>query len=110
MADHPSPCIRERESHDCELEAKARELGAMPDRYRPGPPKQPPIAGWTLHDDSHPNIAVDHTACIVCDRCEPASPDIAHHNVIGRARTGHADGHKCSEGQPRRASTAVTCG
>src|SRR5262249_7987491 len=110
MADPPPPRAPARAAHDRELEAKARELGARPDRYRPGPPKRPPIAGWTLRDDSHPNIAVDHAACIVCDRCVRACTDIAHNNVIGRAGKGNATVITFDAGQLMGASTCVSCG
>jgi len=110
MADHPSPCAREQETKDCELEAKARELRARPQRFQPGPPKRPPIAAWATHDDSHPNIAVDHAACIVCDRCVRACTDIAHNYVIGRAGKGNATVITFDAGQLMGASTCVSCG
>jgi len=110
LADHPSPCAREQETQDCELEAKARELRARPQRYQPGPPKRPPIAAWVTRDDSHPNITVDHAACIVCDRCVRACTDIAHNNVIGRAGKGNATVITFDAGQLMGASTCVSCG
>jgi len=77
MADHDAPAPAE-ESADCELELRAQELGRpSPGRYHAGPQKRPPIAGWTPADDSHPNIVVDHGACIVCDRCVRACTEVA---------------------------------
>ncbi len=110
MADHPTPCARQKDSGDCELELRARELGALPRRFGPGAPKQPPIASWAPLDDSHPNIAVDHAACIVCDRCVRACTDIAQNFVIGRAGKGNATVITFDTGRPMGDSTCVSCG
>ena len=110
MADHPAPCARQRDTQDCELELRARELGARPARYRPGTAKPVHQPGWKPSDDSHPNIAVDHSACIVCDRCVRACTDIAHNFVIGRAGKGNATVITFDAGAPMGQSTCVSCG
>ena len=110
MADHDAPCARQKESGDCELELRAQELGARRGRYHAGPQKRPPIAGWTPADDSHPNIAVDHAACIVCDRCVRACTDVAHNFVIGRAGKGNATVITFDAGRPMGESSCVSCG
>ncbi len=110
LADHPTPCARQRDTHDCELELRAAELDARPGRYPPGPPKPIRLPGWTPSDDSHPNIAVDHTACVVCDRCVRACNDIAHNFVIGRAGKGYGTVITFDAGAPMGQSTCVSCG
>src|SRR5215471_12571002 len=62
MADHPSPCTRQKHSGDCELETLAAAAGIS----------EPRFARRTVsrgQDDSSLSIAVDHDACILCDRC-----------------------------------------
>ena len=41
-------------------------------------------------DTSNPVIAVDHDACILCDRCVRACDDIQGNDVIGRTGKGYA--------------------
>ena len=41
-------------------------------------------------DESSPVIAVDHDACILCDRCIRACDDIQGNDVIGRSGKGYA--------------------
>jgi len=62
MSDHPSPCARQENSGDCELETLAKEAGV-------GTPRFPRRTISRGHDDSSLAIAVDHDACILCDRC-----------------------------------------
>jgi CRP-like cAMP-binding protein/Fe-S-cluster-containing hydrogenase component 2/ferredoxin len=110
MADHPSPCARQEETHDCELEQRAKEFGANPARFAKAVHEKAPFAGWTLDDTSHPNILVDHAACILCDRCVRGCTDQAGNFVIGRAGKGSStvitfdDGHRMGE------SSCVSCG
>src|SRR4051812_30429042 len=46
LADHPTPCARERTTRDCELEALGRKYGLQAPRLQPG----------GLRDDSSPVI------------------------------------------------------
>jgi len=62
MSDHPSPCTRQQNSGDCELETLAKAAGASQARFA----KRTVARG---KDDSSLAIAVDHDACILCDRC-----------------------------------------
>src|SRR5689334_2051414 len=62
MSDHPSPCARQQNSGDCELETLARAAGALQLRL----PRRTVARG---KDDSSLAIAVAHDACILCDRC-----------------------------------------
>jgi CRP-like cAMP-binding protein len=110
MADHPTPCARHADSHDCELELRAAEMDARPGRYAPAAIEPLPFAGWTPADASHPNIAVDHAACIVCDRCVRACSDVAHNFVIGRAGKGNSTVITFDDGRPMGESSCVSCG
>src|SRR5262245_61841396 len=78
LADHPSPCARERTTGDCELEAMARSHGLSGSPFAAQPPTE-------LRDVSSPVIAVDHDACILCDRCIRACDEVQSNHVIGRA-------------------------
>src|SRR5439155_19111858 len=62
MSDHPSPCARQEQSGDCELEGLAKAAGIAEARFA----KRSIARG---EDDSSLAIAVDHDACILCDRC-----------------------------------------
>jgi NADH dehydrogenase/NADH:ubiquinone oxidoreductase subunit G len=62
MSDHPTPCARQQQSGDCELEKLAAAAGITEPRY---PHRTTPRG----KDDSSAVIAVDHDACILCDRC-----------------------------------------
>src|SRR3990170_1518491 len=76
MADHPSPCARQRKDHDCELERLAERYGVAAR-----------LAARNIangRDTSSPIIAVDHGACILCDRCLRACDDVQCNEVIGR--------------------------
>jgi CRP-like cAMP-binding protein/succinate dehydrogenase/fumarate reductase-like Fe-S protein/ferredoxin len=110
LADHQSPCARQRESQDCELESRAIEVGARADRFPTSGAHPPPIPGWTATDDSHTHIAVDHAACIMCDRCVRACNDIAHNDVIGRTGKGFHSAITFDAGRPMGDSTCVSCG
>jgi CRP-like cAMP-binding protein/ferredoxin len=110
MADHPTPCARHADSHDCELELRAVELGAEPRRYAAARAEPLSFPGWTPADGSHPNIAVDHAACILCDRCVRACTDVAHNFVIGRAGKGNSSVITFDDGRRMGESSCVSCG
>src|SRR5713101_2326149 len=83
MADHPSPCARQINSGDCELESDAKAAGITKPRF----------AGRSVtrgKDDSSLAIAVDHDACILCDRCIRGCNVIRNNFVIGRMGKGNA--------------------
>ncbi len=61
-------------------------------------------------DDSSPVIAVDHQACILCDRCIRACDDVQHNDVIGRTGKGYATRIGFDLDQPMGESTCVSCG
>src|SRR5262249_54571964 len=61
-------------------------------------------------DDSSPVIAVDHQACILCDRCIRACDDVQSNEVIGRTGKGHAAAIGFDLDVPMGRSTCVSCG
>ncbi len=85
-----------------ELFALARDLGV-------GTPRFPKTPGRPC-DDSSPVIAVDHQACILCDRCIRACDDIQNNEVIGRSGKGYTTRIAFDLDQPMGESTCVSCG
>src|SRR5689334_9550106 len=61
-------------------------------------------------DLSSPVIAVDHDACILCDRCTRACDDIQGNDVIGRSGKGYATHIAFDLSDPMGASSCVSCG
>ena len=55
-------------------------------------------------------IAVDHDACILCDRCVRACDDIQGNDVIGRSGKGYSTHIAFDLSDPMGASTCVSCG
>jgi CRP-like cAMP-binding protein/Fe-S-cluster-containing hydrogenase component 2/ferredoxin len=103
LADHPSPCERQQTTADCELE----RLGAA---YEVGPPRFGARTWPRGLDESSLFISVDHTACILCDRCIRACTEIKHNNVIGRSGKGYGAGISFDNDLPMAASSCVGCG
>ena len=103
MADHPTPCQRQKQTHDCELERLAGHEGLAASRY----PGLPTPRG---HDESSPSIAVDHDACILCERCMRGCSEIRHNFVLARRGKGYQAGIAFDENLPMGNSTCVSCG
>lgn len=69
-------------------------------------------------DDSHhvsvdlssPVFVVDHSACILCDRCSRACNDVSRHYVIGRRGKGTRAGIGFDLDDPMGQSSCVQCG
>ena len=59
---------------------------------------------------SSPVIAVDHQACILCDRCIRACDDIQCNDVIGRTGKGYTTRIGFDLDKPMGESTCVSCG
>jgi CRP-like cAMP-binding protein/Fe-S-cluster-containing dehydrogenase component len=103
MADHPSPCARQANSGDCELETLAHAAGI----------KEPRFAKRTVargHDDSSLSIAVDHDACILCDRCIRGCDEVRTNFVLGRMGKGYSTGIAFDLNAPMGDSTCISCG
>jgi CRP-like cAMP-binding protein len=103
MADHPSPCARQKNSGDCELETLAAAAGASEPRYA----RRTVSRG---HDDSSLSIAVDHDACILCDRCIRGCDEVRNNFVLGRMGKGYAADIAFDLNSPMGDSTCISCG
>ena len=104
MSDHPSPCARQENSGDCELETLAQGRRR---RARRDSPRRTISRG---HDDSSLAIAVDHDACILCDRCIRGCDEIKNNFVLGRMGKGYAAGIAFDLNAPMGDSTCISCG
>jgi CRP-like cAMP-binding protein/Fe-S-cluster-containing dehydrogenase component len=103
IADHPSPCARQVNSGDCELETLARAAGITQPRFS----RRSVTRG---KDDSSVAIAVDHDACILCDRCIRGCNEIKNNFVIGRMGKGYGTGIAFDLNSPMGDSTCISCG
>lgn len=137
LAEHPVPCKRHQESHDCELELLGERLGLLKPYVKPKIPLGPspktngrakkndlpiispppafaspftPRAYSKGTDFSNPSIAIDHSACILCDRCVRACTDVAHNEVIGRMGKGNLTSISFDDNKPMGDSSCVNCG
>ncbi|MBW1844844.1 MAG: (2Fe-2S)-binding protein, partial [Deltaproteobacteria bacterium] len=61
-------------------------------------------------DSSSSVIAVDHQACILCDRCIRACNDLQNNEVIGRTGKGYGARIAFDLDRPMGKSTCVSCG
>ncbi|MBL8798697.1 MAG: cyclic nucleotide-binding domain-containing protein [Planctomycetia bacterium] len=103
MADHPSPCEKHRLHQDCELETLAQKLQIKDVRFQQSAAHRP-------HDASSLVIAVDHNACILCDRCVRGCNEIRHNEVLGRRGKGYGAGVAFDLNNPMGESSCVACG
>ena len=103
MADHPSPCARQTHSGDCELETLAKAVGVGTSRFARRTVSR-------VGDDSSLAIAVDHDACILCDRCIRGCDEIKSNFVLGRMGKGYSAGIAFDLNAPMGDSTCISCG
>src|SRR5215472_8548746 len=103
MADHPSPCTRQKNSGDCELETLAAAAGIKELRFAKRTISRGP-------DDSSLSIAVDHDACILCDRCIRGCDEVRNNLVLGRIGKGYSAGIAFDLNAPMGDSTCISCG
>src|SRR5262245_45317716 len=107
LSDHPVPCAKEKTTGDDELDALGRKYGLFEGER---------AANLFAHhskrpvDVSSPVIAVDHQACILCDRCIRACDDIQCNEVIGRTGKGYSTRIGFDLDNPMGESTCVSCG
>ena len=105
LSGYPGESAREASTGDDELLALARGLDVKDGRF---PSNN--AAGSRGRDDSSPVIAVDHEACILCDRCIRACNDIQHNDVIGRTGKGYEARIAFDLNNPMGQSSCVACG
>jgi CRP-like cAMP-binding protein/Fe-S-cluster-containing hydrogenase component 2 len=103
MSDHPTPCARQQQSGDCELETQAHAAGITQPRFA----KRTVARG---RDESSLAIAVDHDACILCDRCIRGCDEIKNNFVLGRMGKGYTAGIAFDLNSPMGDSTCISCG
>ncbi len=103
LADHHSPCARQKLSGDCELERLAVQAGIT---ASPFTPRLTPRG----KDDSSLAIAVDHESCILCDRCIRGCNEIRHNFVLARRGKGYQAGVAFDDNLPMGTSSCVSCG
>jgi CRP-like cAMP-binding protein/Pyruvate/2-oxoacid:ferredoxin oxidoreductase delta subunit/ferredoxin len=103
LSDHPSPCARQKATGDCELERFGANHGITAPRFshRDSPRGR---------DESSFFIAVDHSACILCDRCIRGCSEVKKNFVIGRTGKGYQAGIAFDTDVPMASSTCVGCG
>jgi CRP-like cAMP-binding protein/Fe-S-cluster-containing hydrogenase component 2 len=120
LAEHPVPCQREKElPGSCELEAYGRRYGLLKPigQIEGGPWTAPTVfaprtaAFIPPPDRSNFSIAIDHAACILCDRCVRACshPEVDH-KVIGRTGKGMSTRIGFDNDLPMKESSCVNCG
>jgi formate dehydrogenase major subunit len=102
LADQRATSARETTTADDALFALARVQGAQAGRW--------PAGNGRPEDDSSKVIAVDHQACILCDRCIRACDDIQGNLVIGRTGKGYEARISFDIDKPMGGSTCVECG
>src|SRR6266850_925928 len=109
MTDHQRPRQANREYGENELETLAKRLNLGTPRF----PKCLDASGKEVdrgQDESSLVIAVDHNACILCDRCVRACNDIRDNQVIGRMGKGYQAQIAFDLNNQMGDSSCVACG
>jgi formate dehydrogenase major subunit len=101
MSEQPEVSPKEQTTGDDELFALAREQHVEP---------QLPRGNSRPRDDTSKVIAVDHQACILCDRCIRACNDVQHNDVIGRTGKGYTARISFDLDTGMGESSCVSCG
>ena len=96
---------RETSFGDNELIALAQRYGVNGDRFPSGA-----TTAARGEDDSSATIAVDHQACILCDRCVRACDDVQSNEVLGRSGKGYGARIAFDLDRPMGESSCVSCG
>jgi len=102
MSDQPDVCAKETTTGDSQLHALARQYGVDAARL--------PRGNGRPADASSKVIAVDHKACILCDRCIRACDEVQNNDVIGRSGKGYKTRIAFDLDDPMGQSTCVSCG
>lgn len=105
LSEQPETSAREATTGDDALYALARDHGIDEIPLPDGSEAHPRGV-----DTSSPVIAVDHQACILCDRCIRACNDIQHNDVITRTGKGYAARIAFDLDTPMGESSCVACG
>ena len=115
-SDHlkPAPMLPELSKYN-ELGLMSERTGADTSRFHLDllsnpPPAAAPQVGRRGFDDSSPVFQVDHSACILCDRCVRACSEVKHNDIIGRTGKGATAGIGFDLNEPMGESGCVQCG
>ena len=118
-ADHlkpaPPPALASELAPYNELGQIAERCGASAARFqldvlsRPAPPAAPGVGRRPL-DASSPVFLVDHSACVLCDRCVRACDEVMENHVIGRTGKGVNAGIGFDLNDEMGGSSCVQCG
>ncbi len=113
LAEHPLPCDAGRIG-SCELERLGQRYGLVDQDGRVADPVLRRLRGLFLtarpKDLTSPVISVDHSACILCDRCIRACDEVQCNDVIGRSGKGHGTQIAFDLDVPMGNSSCVACG
>ena len=104
LSDYPEESLRDSTTGDDLLLQLARGYGI--DRLQ----LALPAGNGRTQDFSSHVIAVDHAACILCDRCIRACDEVQHNDVIGRTGKGYQAAISFDLNVPMGESTCVACG
>jgi formate dehydrogenase major subunit len=102
MSEQPELCPKESTTGDSALHALSRRYGATGSSLPRGKARP--------RDLSSKVIAVDHQACILCDRCVRGCDEIQHNDVIGRSGKGYSTRIAFDLDAPMGESSCVSCG
>jgi CRP-like cAMP-binding protein/Fe-S-cluster-containing dehydrogenase component len=107
LADHPQPCEKERQNPgECELEALGRRFRIRENRFSPS---QLPEQKLQV-DLSSLVFAVDHNACILCDRCIRGCNEVRNNHILGRSGKGLDTTIAFDLADPMGESGCIACG
>ncbi|MDQ6940053.1 MAG: cyclic nucleotide-binding domain-containing protein [Verrucomicrobiota bacterium] len=111
----PQPWLAPQLEPFNELGQMVERSGANPERFKTNLLSKPPPtprerAGRRKLDASSPVFTVDHSACVLCDRCVRACDDVMENHVIGRTGKGNTAGIGFDLNDAMGESTCVQCG
>jgi predicted molibdopterin-dependent oxidoreductase YjgC len=115
-ADHlkpaPAPAPAEELAPFNELQRMSDRCGLKESRFATDVLRQaaPARGPHTPLDLSSPVFLVDHSACILCDRCSRACNEVKGNNVIGRTAKGSRANIGFDLDDPMGESSCVQCG
>ena len=116
-SDHLKPAPSTPELNDYnELGIMSKRCDADTTRFKvdvlsnPPPPASEELKGRRGFDESSPVFQVDHSACILCDRCVRACGDVKQNHIIGRTGKGSNAGISFDLNDPMADSGCVQCG
>lgn len=115
-ADHlkPTPLTPELSAYN-ELGLMSDRCGANNDRFKLNllcdpPPAAEPLVGRRPLDPTSPVFQIDHSACILCDRCVRACGEVKNNHIIGRTGKGATAGIGFDLNDAMADSGCVQCG